>query len=186
MKRKAHLTVLGAVAAALLAPALALGAGSYDDYSSDGNLNACRYSPSQLQDDLASAPSDVRQYDPGYLDALRRALGQQTSGGCDPGAPAGGEERGRAAAAAQVDSGGPGTPGGNATSPSSIRLGDLDRRDLPAWPAVLAGVGGLVILAAILFTLAFARQGLRATGPGTGASSALSDYWWALRDRLGR
>lgn len=180
--------VCAATVALAVAPQSAMAVPTYDDYSSDGAVGSCDYSASQLQNDINNAPSDIRQYDPGYLEALRRALNDQATGACDPSAgpnpePVADSTSERESAAGPT---GPLSPPGASGRVSSIDLSDIEPGGLPAWATTLGVFGGLLAVAAALLTLLFARQGLRTVVPGAESGSALSDYWWALRERLGR
>ena len=75
---------IAAALAALLLPSLAEADFQtlFDDYRADGAINGCNYSQSDLSAGLSSVPSDVRQYDPGFSEAINAAL-EQVAAGCN-------------------------------------------------------------------------------------------------------
>ena len=77
------LATLTIAAAALLlaAPAQADFQTLYDDYHADGVIDGCSYSASELGAGLTDIPADVREYDPGFSDAINAAL-EQIAAGC--------------------------------------------------------------------------------------------------------
>ena len=84
MVRTAHLAAAAVVASLALAPS-AFGQNElYNDFSGDGQINACAYSPGQLQNGLNNLPPDVQQYAPGFADQLRAGLEAQCGGGALP------------------------------------------------------------------------------------------------------
>jgi len=52
----------------------------YDDYHSDGVIDGCAYSTAELSAGLNEIPADVREYDPGFSDAINGALEQRAAG----------------------------------------------------------------------------------------------------------
>jgi hypothetical protein len=54
----------------------------FNDYRADGTIDGCNYSQSDLSAGLSSVPSDVRQYDPAFSDAINAAL-EQAAAGCN-------------------------------------------------------------------------------------------------------
>ena len=77
------LTLVAALAALLL-PSLAQADFQtlFNDYRADGTIDGCNYSQSDLSAGLSSVPSDVRQYDPGFSDAINAAM-EQAAAGCN-------------------------------------------------------------------------------------------------------
>jgi hypothetical protein len=74
-------TMLATVAALLLAaPAQADFQTLYNDYRADGVIDGCAYSAGELSSGLTDIPADVREYDPGFTDAINAALEQQAAG----------------------------------------------------------------------------------------------------------
>jgi hypothetical protein len=74
-------TIAAALAALLLAaPAQADFQTLYDDYRADGAIDGCAYTAGELSSGLGDIPADVRQYDPGFPDALNAALDQVAAG----------------------------------------------------------------------------------------------------------
>jgi hypothetical protein len=53
------------------------------DYVADQQLDACKYSPKQLQALKDLIPNDVKAYDAGFVPAVDDALAYRASGGCD-------------------------------------------------------------------------------------------------------
>jgi hypothetical protein len=53
----------------------------YDDYRADGAIDGCAYSSSYLSSGLSEIPADVREYDPGFAEAINLAL-EQVAAGC--------------------------------------------------------------------------------------------------------
>ncbi len=74
---------IATAAAALLAPAIAQADFQtlYDDYRTDGVIDGCAYSASELSSGLTDIPADVREYDPGFSDSINAAL-EQVAAGC--------------------------------------------------------------------------------------------------------
>ena len=175
--------VLAALAAALVVPAHAGASLStlYNDYTKDGSIDGCDYSSSDLNGAIGDIPTDVAQYDPRFKDALNNALSDKCgSGGSNAvseQAPGAGGKNGKSAdgSPAPVPSEAPAVPDGTSADISSDR----------GFPAALIVLGGLI--AAILLgtgAVALARNsGWRPLGSLGGT---LSDYYWGLRDHLGR
>lgn len=137
----ATLTIAAAAAALLLvlaAPAQADFQTLYDDYHADGVIDGCAYSASELGSGLTDIPADVREYDPGFTDAINAAL-EQIAAGCRT-APAAATKNEVAAA--------DGSPGPAAPHPLAIHAAETG----PALPGVLAAL--IVVLGAALATAA--------------------------------
>jgi hypothetical protein len=147
---------IAAALAALLLPSLAEADFQtlFDDYRADGAINGCNYSQSDLSAGLSSVPSDVRQYDPGFSEAINAAL-EQVAAGCNA-SPQAASVRNEISAA--DGSPGPAPPKGLALASPG------DARDIPA---VLIAL--MVVLAAALGAAAAWAAGRR---NGWGASSA--------------
>ena len=82
--RPRHLATLATAAAAALLFPTAVQADFqtlYDDYRADGAIDGCAYSSSDLSAGLNGIPADVREYDPGFGEAINTAL-EQIAGGC--------------------------------------------------------------------------------------------------------
>lgn len=75
---------LMALCAWAAAPAQADFASLYEEYRLNGLIHACRHSLDDLEATLASVPADIQSYDPGFADALVKAL-EQRADGCAPG-----------------------------------------------------------------------------------------------------
>src|SRR5512133_3323623 len=88
------------VAAALLLPAIARADFQtlYDDYRTDGVIDGCAYTSSELSGGLNEIPADVREYDPGFTDAINAAL-EQRAAGCGAGPQAAAPTKNEIAAA---------------------------------------------------------------------------------------
>ncbi|MEK6251454.1 MAG: hypothetical protein AABM43_05845 [Actinomycetota bacterium] len=136
----ATLTIAAAAAALLLvAPAQADFQTLYDDYRADGVIDGCAYSASELGSGLTDIPADVREYDPGFTDAINAAL-EQIATGCGT-APAAAATKNEVAAA-------DGSPGPAAPHPLAVHAAETG----PALPGVLAAL--IVVLGAALATAA--------------------------------
>ena len=53
------------------------------DYADDGRLNACKYTPKQLQTLKALIPNDLAAYDGGFSPAVDDALARRAEGACN-------------------------------------------------------------------------------------------------------
>lgn len=84
MVRTAHLAAAAVVTSLALAPPAFGQDELYNDFQGDGQINACAYSPEQLQNGLNNVPPDVQQYAPGFADQLRAGLEAQCGGGAVP------------------------------------------------------------------------------------------------------
>jgi hypothetical protein len=173
---------LGAALAGPTAAHASVGS-AYGDYSQDGAINGCDYSGSDLQGALGSIPTDVAQYDPRFKNALNNALAQRAGGcGAGGGVGAGGGETKKSAAAV----------GGSTTPPAADTAGQLggetnvgsSEHGFPAVLGVLAGLVALIIAATAL--VAFARGRRPRSGGQHGFLSFFSDYYWGIRDTIGR
>jgi hypothetical protein len=172
------LLILGALGAALVLPASAhAGAGStYGDYSQNGYIDACKYSSSQLQDAIGSVPTDVAQYDPRFINQLNAALASRASGACAGSAGAAAAAAGKAGKRDASGSGDAPSPiGTKANLPGNTDLSSSRNFATPL--AVLAGLIALIIAGTA--GVAFWR------GRG-GRPSMFSDYYWGIRDTIGR
>jgi hypothetical protein len=171
-----------AVALSVPAPASAGLSGLYNDYTKDGAIDGCNYSSQDLNGALGSIPTDVAQYDPRFKDALNNALSDKCGSGGSNALTAGGGgggkgKKGKAAADGSLAPAG--TPDASA-SPDSTDISS-DR----GFPAALIVLGGLI--AAILIgtgaVALFRNAGWR---PLSGFRDTVSEYYWGLRDHLGR
>jgi hypothetical protein len=139
-RRRSTTVILAALALALGAPAAA-GAdfqALFDDYRSDSVIDGCTYSPAELGAALNEIPADVRQYDPGYTEAINLALEQSTAG-CDE-KPATAGPRSQTIAA-------DGSPGPKPPPAASLRTAGPGR-DVPvALLALIFLLGGSLVAA---------------------------------------
>ena len=190
----AAVALLGALA---IAPAAT--ASVYGDYASGGSLQSCSYTPEELRNALANVPPDIQQYDPGFVDALNAALANSASGACDGGGGGAAQGGGTGQPGAKSHLAKDGSPKPTDASPGPAKLasagGAADLSGDSGFPialAVLAGLFGLMLLAATVFALtrtdAASANGtlarpVRAVGA---ARRAASDYFWGLRDRFRR
>jgi len=174
------LATFAALSAALAAPAAAH-AGAYGDYSSDGSINGCDYSSSELQNAAGSIPTDVAQYDPRFKDALNKAMAQRAAG-CGSGAAA--AEQNQKTAAAAPD-GSPKPPAVAAPVPAQLS-GDTDLSSNHGFPAALAVLAAMVALIILGTALVAWRSEYRPRGSGAGFFAFFTDYYWGIRDTIGR
>jgi hypothetical protein len=129
----------------------------YDDYRSDGSIDGCAYSTSQLSSGLNGIPADVREYDPGFADAINAAL-EQAAGGCGVSPQA-------ASAAKNQTSAGDGSPGPAVQRATAFRAGD-DGRGMPlVLGALIALLGAVLATAAVLVADQRYGWGLRKHDP---------------------
>ena len=92
MARSRQLAGAAVTALALVAAAPAQAQSDlYNDFQTDGQIDACAYDPGTLQEGLNNLPPDLQQYAPGFADQLRAGLEAQCGGGA---VPAPGEEAG--------------------------------------------------------------------------------------------
>jgi hypothetical protein len=193
------------VAALLLAlPAVAM-ADAFDDvfadYQRDGRINACRHTDKALKDARRQIPNDIEQYAPDFPDALDEALERRARGECanggnrGDGSPTGGptssDPGGTGAAATTTPTPPATTPGAAPAPPGSAQANanaldgaienaaanDADAGgDAPAPLLVLAVVGGLLLLTALIWGV----FRWLAVEPGwvTGARHATAEAGW--------
>jgi hypothetical protein len=140
-RRLAGLTFAAFAAALLLAPtAGAEFQNLYDDYRADGVIDGCSFPSSELSSGLTDIPADVREYDPGFAEAINAAL-EQAAGGCNV-APA------EAAALKNEISAADGSPG--PALPKGLAVAEVDGdQGLPAVLIALIVVVGAGLLAGI-------------------------------------
>lgn len=150
--------ITNAALALLLLPSLAQADFQtlFDDYRADGTIDGCNYSQGDLSAGLGSVPSDVRQYDPGFSDAINAAM-EQAAAGCNASPSEASSIKNEISAA--DGSPGPARPKGLALASPG------DARDIPA---VLIGV--MVLLGAALGAAA-ALLASRRYGWGAGERS---------------
>jgi hypothetical protein len=189
--------------AVLVVPASAL-ADAFDDvfedYQRDGRISACRHTDETLRDARRQIPNDIEQYAPDFPDALDDALERRARGECDNGGRRGdGSPNGvpEAAGGAPGDPQNPTgttaqtTPGAAPAPPGSAQASAeaLDQEivnaanreadaggDAPAPLLVLAVVGGLLALVALVWGL----MRWLAVEPGwlAGARHATAEAGW--------
>jgi hypothetical protein len=135
-------TVLATIAALLLAaPAQADFQTLYNDYRTDGMIDGCAYSAGELSSGLTDIPADVREYDPGFTDAINAAL-EQRAAGCGT-APLAATTKNEVTAS-------DGSPGPAAPHALTIQAG-VGGRSMPAvLVAVIALLGAVLGAAAVL------------------------------------
>lgn len=176
----------------------------FADYQKDGRINACAQSDKDLRDARKQIPNDIEQYAPDFPDALDEALEKRARGECrnggtqGDGSPNGGPAAtdndtttGDEAAAAATTPTTPTTPGATPAPPSAAEADaqaldgaitnaaqrDADTgSDAPAPLLVLAIVGGLLALVALVWAL----MRFFAIEPGwlTGARHATAEAGW--------
>jgi hypothetical protein len=181
--RFTQLLALAALAVALAVPAHASAglSGLYNDYTKDGSIDGCDYSSQDLNGAIGNIPTDVAQYDPRFKDALNNALSDKCgSGGSNAltaGGAAGKGKKGKTATDGSL------APAATPDAESSSTGADIssDR----GFPAALIVLGGLI--AAILIGTGFVALSRNAGWrPLSGFRDTISEYYWGLRDHLGR
>jgi hypothetical protein len=129
----------------------------YDDYRSDGSIDGCAYSTDQLSSGLNGIPADVREYDPGFADAINAAL-EQAAGGCGVSPQA-------ASAAKNQTSASDGSPGPVVQRGTALPAAD-DGRSMPlVLGALIALLGAALATAAVLAADQHYGWGLRKRDP---------------------
>ena len=152
-------TILALAALALLALPAAASADFqtlYDDYRTDGIIDGCSYSTAELSSGLNGIPADVREYDPGFSDAIDTAL-EQASAGCGTRPQAAAHGKSQISAA-------DGSPGPAPQHATAFRPDDAGR----GMPFVLGALIGLLAASLAAAALLVADR----------------HYRWGLRDRL--
>ena len=183
MRLRVFLILSLLAALALIAPA---GAAAdfqtlYDDYRSDGVIDGCSYSSGELSAGLSDIPADVREYDPGFSDALNAAL-EQVAAGCDL-SP-------QAATAKNEASAADGSPGPVAPKPVAFHAPGADR-GLPALlTAMIVFLAAALASGAVLLGSHYYGWDLRGRlapvgGAAREAESRVAEALRSLRDRLG-
>jgi hypothetical protein len=184
MRRPIRRAVCAAVAFAALAaaaPAQADFQTLYDDYRIDGSIDGCEYYSSELTAGLGAIPADVREYDPGFSEALNAALEQLASGCSDES-----ETPAEAAGGITADDGSPGP-----TEPRSVGLDAENGESLPGiLLAMIVVLGAALAVAALLAGARYYGWDLRRrlaplAGAARGLRYRLADRLWAVRDRFG-
>jgi hypothetical protein len=148
----------------------------FADYQRDGRINACRHTDEALKDARKQIPNDIEQYAPDFPDALDEALERRARGECanggnrgdgsptggpsssDPGGTGGASATPPAATTPGAAPAPPGTASANANALdgaiSNAAQRDADTGgDAPAPLLVLAVVGGLLLLVALVWGL---------------------------------
>lgn len=146
MRQRTILTMAAIAAAALLLPASAAADFQtfYDDYRADGVIDGCSQSPATLSSALNDIPADVREYDPGFAEAVNAAL-EQSATGCDE-TPA--DQPGEEQAIAADGSPGPAPPGSGPLPDGG------EERELPPILVALIAVLGVALAGATFAALA--------------------------------
>ena len=155
----------------------------FADYQKDGRIDPCKHSEKELRTAKGQIPSDIEQYAPDFPAALDDALEERARGGCEKSGTADSGDAGAAAptdggggtpsatggAAPANTTPAPNAPGvapappGTASPAQSADDGAIAQAasksadkggDAPAPLLVLAVVGGLLLLGAVLWALA--------------------------------
>ena len=143
MRHRLGATTILATAAALLlaAPARADFQTLYNDYRADGAIDGCAYSAGELSSGLTDIPADVREYDPGFTDAINAALERQAAGcGTAP----------QAAATKNEVTASDGSPGPAVPHVLAIHTGGGGRSMPAVLVALIAVLGAVLGAAAVL------------------------------------
>ena len=153
----------------------------YDDYRTDGVIDGCAYSTGELSAGLGEVPADVREYDPGFSDALNAAL-EQAAAGCGA-AP-------QAASTKNEVSAPDGSPGPALPHATAFPAGDGGRALPAVLTALIALLGTTLATAALLLAAHLYGWDLRGrlapvSGAVQGAERRLAEGLRSLRDRLG-
>ena len=143
--RLSTLTIVAALSLVLLGPTTAAAdfQSLFDDYRTDGVIDGCSYSSSELSAGLSDIPADVRQYDPTYVEAINTAL-YQSAAGCGL-APAETETANEVTAA-------DGSPGPMVEKPTALRTAGAGR-DVPAMLVALIAALGAALAACVALAL---------------------------------
>jgi hypothetical protein len=184
LRRLAKPTIAVLAAALMLpAPASADFQTLYDDYRADGVINGCAFSSAELSSGLGEIPADVREYDPGFSEAINAAL-EQSASGC-------GQAPQEAARAIKNEiTAADGSPG-PAIPKAFVFAHPDDGRGLPAVLVGLMVLLGLALgTAALLGAAHYRGWDLRrrlapASGAVRGVERRLAESLRSLRDRLG-
>ena len=144
---------------ALVAPASSAASlgGIYGNYTTNGSIDGCKYSAGDLQNALGSVPTDIQQYDPGFVNALNKALAQRSNGCSSGGTQAvSGSSKSSPGGRTTAADGSPKPPGLARGSLAANRSVSPDS-GLPPVVALLAGLVGLILAggAAIAFVRRF-------------------------------
>jgi hypothetical protein len=149
----------------------------YDDYRTDTVIDGCAYSSGELTSGLGDIPADIREYDPGFSNAINAAL-EQAAAGCGAAAPEATPKNEVFAA--------DGSPGPAPPRPRTVVIADTDE-GLPALLVALIVLGTATLAAGAALAAAHyngwdVRRGL---APVSGAEERLAERLRSLRDRLG-
>jgi hypothetical protein len=169
---------------ALLAPAHAGASLSslYNDYTKDGAIDGCDYTSGDLNGALGSIPTDVAQYDPRFKDALNNALSDKCGSG---GSNALSEQVPGAGGKNPRSGDGSLAPSAAGDSATAAGIGGADVSSDRGFPAALIVLGGL-IGAILLGTGGVALARNAGWHPMGGFRDTVSEYYWGVRDHLGR
>ncbi len=85
------------------------------DYADDGRLNACKYTPKQLQTLKGLIPNDLAAYDAGFAPAIDDALARRAEGACN---------KKKAASQGTTGTAAPAAGGGTTTPPPASSAGN--------------------------------------------------------------
>lgn len=155
----------------------------YDDYRDNGQIEACRYSSTDLSAGLSEIPADVREYDPGFAEAINAAL-EAIAAGCGTGTEPSDSGAGPAITAKD------GSPGPPNPRPSGHEAAAGESGVPGVLIALIAILGATLAIAALVAAGRFYGWDLgRRLAPLRDAVRALGervvDGFWAMRDRLG-
>lgn len=178
--RSLRTITISAVAALALLPATALADFQtlYDDYRADSVIDGCTYSSGVLTGALGDIPADIREYDPGFTDAINAAL-EQAAAGCGA-APAEAVPENEEVIAAD------GSPGPASPRPLAIQVSGGEDRLPAVLLALMIACGAALAAGAVLATAHYFGWDLRRRlAPVGAAERRLVDRLRSMRDRLG-
>jgi hypothetical protein len=184
MRLRPFATLTIAAAAVVLLPPATAGADFqilYDDYRADGVIDGCAYSSGDLTSGLGDIPADVREYDPGFAEAINAGL-EQAAAGCGTAAMEVIPKNEVIAA--------DGSPGPAAPRPVAFQIPDTDRGIPAVLVALMIVFGAALACGAVLGGAHYYGWDLRGrlapvSGAARGTERRLADRLRSLLDRLG-
>jgi hypothetical protein len=185
--RRARRILLLAAIGALLAPAAARAdfGSLYNDYATHGSIDPCQHSLSELRAGLGEIPSDVRQYDPGFEQALEVALEQRLSG-CGNASSAGSAPKELSGVRTTAN----GSPGPAVVAPLDVSTHSEGHGTPAIVIAMIVLLAVVLIIGSVLGLAGYFGWNLDAAfapvvNAGRRTSERIADQAHTVRDRLG-